>query len=1365
MNKERNIKTKTMAYTLLILAILSTLVLGIKLLPSISFGSNEQTLIVEANLEKYINQNNELLVQYQVKGKMEYEQEHYYPVKNSEATIQLSQIDGKYPYDIKIVSADETQIDYEYNQNNGKAIVKTSQKVADEYHIICYYNTYAAENEEKDISIKISAKAELEAQDNITIEAQKDLEAIGAQNIGTITSIEHKTEDIYNGYIKSNQINGTEYNTQYNEKEQIFISKKDAQENLEIKENSTIEEHNLVYKSSKINKQNIEKILGENGVVEILDSEGNTLASINHETEWEENGTYTINYENEPEEITIKTSKIENEGILQIENTKEIKSEIKTNSTQIKTTNQIVGIDQEIEQYTQIKEAKTNIKMNINNLEWTNKQQNEITFDINLNANNSQDNMFKNPELKIELPNEVEKVIIQNSGIFHENGLEIKETRIETNENGNQVIVVNLNGEQNQYSENALELSTDIKITSTIILKKDIENTKSNINLSYTNEYTLDGSLEIGNQEQQIQIESYKEEQVAIIEQEQNYNIAKENKASIEGLKLEVATTAQETVYEGEYIKYTTKVTNTSKETMENVKVIASIPEGVTYAELEAEYDKTTGKYEYHLNKELREKEIEIGALKPGETKTKYYEVKVNDLSENEQQKEITTNIKAYVEEAEAGKYETTNQIKPAKAKIFLGSFLGTVKNQWTYDILVKADETKEIEVNLKKPKEFKLKYILKKEEGQKLDLNQIAKETDDTITIKMQTNTEYFVAGYINRLDTTPETENSKIELTALATTTLDGVTYKSNENRIMYGYESVEVTMKSDNEGEEVKYGEEINYELTVKNTGRTNLGDATFSSIQVNVADFLPENVKPISVTYDNWKQEQIEQEDGGYKLTNNFEKQEAITEEIYAATKNENKLPDINLYITIPHGETSKINIKTTASEVYEKTKVENSATITGDLIKEKTTNVVTHTILPLNNEEQINNPENPDNPDNPDTPENPENPNNPDTPTNPDTTNYSISGVAWLDQNEDGQRQTGEKLLSGINVMLVDAKNASIVKENVKTENNGTYRFTDIKQGDYVVVFQYDTNTYRTTQFQKNGVSTISNSDATTKELALNGSNMKVGVIEVSNLQASVSNMDIGLVENKICDFKLDKTISKVTVTTKNGTKQYGYQNEKLAKVEIRAKEIEGATVVIEYKIAVTNEGELSATIGKVIDYLPEGLTFSSEMNTNWSATGNGQLINTSISNQKIEPGKSVELTLIATKKMTANNTGTFTNAAEIGDITNSLGIKDKDSTPANKERGEDDYSEADIIISVSTGIIVYISIGIVIAGLVAVGVIIASKYGLVKLRKNISIRSNLSSSSCYRWNENKHTSIFSTISRLLHIYRRSRWIP
>ena len=124
--------------------------------------------------------------------------------------------------------------------------------------------------------------------------------------------------------------------------------------------------------------------------------------------------------------------------------------------------------------------------------------------------------------------------------------------------------------------------------------------------------------------------------------------------------------------------------------------------------------------------------------------------------------------------------------------------------------------------------------------------------------------------------------------------------------------------------------------------------------------------------------------------------------------------------------------------------------------------------------------------------------------------------------------------------------------------------------------------------------------------AVEKEVSINGKTIKAGMIEISNLDASVSNMDIGLLRNKICDFKIDKSISKVTVTTNKGTRQYSYDNAKLAKIEIKAKELEGATVVIEYKIVVSNEGEVASTVGKVIEELPEGFTFSSELNKQWS---------------------------------------------------------------------------------------------------------------------------------------------------------------
>lgn len=93
------------------------------------------------------------------------------------------------------------------------------------------------------------------------------------------------------------------------------------------------------------------------------------------------------------------------------------------------------------------------------------------------------------------------------------------------------------------------------------------------------------------------------------------------------------------------------------------------------------------------------------------------------------------------------------------------------------------------------------------------------------------------------------------------------------------------------------------------------------------------------------------------------------------------------------------------------------------------------------------------------------------------------------------------------------------------------------------------------------------------------------------------------------------------------------------------------------------------------------------------------------------------------MTLVATKTMTSNSTGTFTNIAEIGQMSNSDDIKDIDSTPGNKVESEDDYSKADLIISISTGAVLYISIILGIMLIIAIVVYLNVKYGIKRIAK------------------------------------------
>ena len=89
---------------------------------------------------------------------------------------------------------------------------------------------------------------------------------------------------------------------------------------------------------------------------------------------------------------------------------------LEINNSKIKTVGSLIGVrsetinetEQEIEVYSKeyenkidIKDSKTNVTLEVNNDQWTNKQQNEITFDVYTNANTINDNMLKNPKIKI----------------------------------------------------------------------------------------------------------------------------------------------------------------------------------------------------------------------------------------------------------------------------------------------------------------------------------------------------------------------------------------------------------------------------------------------------------------------------------------------------------------------------------------------------------------------------------------------------------------------------------------------------------------------------------------------------------------------------------------------------------------------------------------------------------------------------------------------------------------------------------------------------------------------------------------------------------------------------------------------------
>lgn len=1311
--------------------------------------------IIDINLEKYVNYNisDELkgvLLQANIKTGIEYEEgQEYAPIKATKTVVNLPQIDGKYPESSEVIAKNTQSTNgdcngkdmyYSYDKEHGKLEIvvynKENEKgdiytenvkgTRDEFVIISNYGAdcYNDEDVKRDLNITGTIEEILANEDATKLTKEYTTNFEVTENISGLLSTEVETSDIYNGYINSNKQNGTQSTTEYTENMKINISYKEISEEVTVEtsnkfintENKEVETNEIVYKSAKINKQKVIDILGEEGKLQILNKAGEILGEINKDTETQEDGTVEIKYEQEQTEIIIKTTKPEKIGTIEIENQKTIKETMTetenkkiSNKNIIKCVNNVQEKDEEtgkiIREYTEekynyenkkeieIKESETKIDVNLDKTEWTNNVQNDVTITATLVTNGPQYNLFKNPVIEIKLPEEVEKVILGEASLLYDNNLSIKNSEVMDRENY-KVIRIELDGIQSEYILNSIVNGVNVIIPATVILKKDINSVDTSISVIYTNESGIVNDYNnAGNDSKNIGIKinsmNSQTENIPLIDSNVQSDITNTDGLDID-MYAQVGSDVLkdgDVVYEDEVITYVMKVTNTSSSTIENIKFEGIVPEGTTYVTKDGsvvnpDRDESEDEIRNDLwieDESKKQEEILIGNLSAGETITKTYKVKIDELTEDTE-KEINSEIKAYVGNQEVETKTINSIVKSAKLSIGIYPYeyqsdIG-VRYNWSFLVEV-TNNTDENVINA--ITEFKLSdelnFVYCTDDDYKIDFDEDTrilkismgdlgkKENVKFAVILSATNFSEGKYEYIIPINAKVYAEDTDV--------------YRTDTQEVTAYYTSVNIVKESSTEGQKLECFQEIEYTITVTNEG--------LLDEYITIIDNMPEFITAKRAEYESYNYN---------KDTENYEKVENIKD---LTNKLSNQVNDFEVSTVILQGESLKIKIYAQVQPTDKITEVENTAIVYGQWMKAKTSNIIKNTILPYGYKE-------PDVPVDPDNPVDPTDPDNPDNPDIPSKEKYNIDGLVWIDENKNGRRDDTESTLSGVTVKLFNSDTNAIVTDKnnntliTTTNNEGKYEFDNIKQGNYLVLFEYDTNTYEITTYQKSGVNQTLNSDVIKKEVSIDGNTKQVGITDILSItNKDLNNIDMGLIKNPIFDLKLDKYISKITVSNSKGTTETTYENSKLAKVEIPAKQLDNSTVEIEYKIVVTNEGEVTGYISEVLDYLPSELTFDSDKNTGWAKTSNGELKNTSLSTQSIEPGESKELTLILTKEMTQNVTGRIINTAEIGETINTKNVQDVDSIEGNKVETEDDYSEAEVIISVKTGTIMYLS--------------------------------------------------------------------
>lgn len=741
--------------------------------------------------------------------------------------------------------------------------------------------------------------------------------------------------------------------------------------------------------------------------------------------------------------------------------------------------------------------------------------------------------------------------------------------------------------------------------------------------------------------------------------------------------KIEIEVSAKaisDTVYEEQEVTFTVDVTNKSNVTAKNVSLEASLPEELELVSKPENFD-----------------------IEAGKTITKTITAKVKALPEETKQKDITTTIKAIPngKEDQAKTVEVKNVVKQALIKatiedaysdgaefIYEGGQLG-----YKTTITNVSDETlTNVVITSKLPEGTKLdeyeetRVFLINSDGEETK-KEVEIENDKIICKIKEIKPKEFIIMRIYLVDSNT-LKNNKTEKT---------LTYMVNIN----ADQIIDYTLKKDT----ILVNPKLDFKVTSENiTDPTRNKYVQSGDVLKYVAEVTNNTKYKHYIMFNtniinDFKLDKIQCEISGEDMSDSISKKGIYT-----------------INIGLDAGE--KLIVKwqgTVLAEKEENIKIISESTNSIGENIDKQTQTIEYILKGTKTEE-------PDKPgtDEPDT-------DKPDTPT--DKT-YSISGTAWLDENEDGIKDEKEKLLKGILVKIKQI-NKDNVAEYLKgedgkeitaiTDNDGEYEFKELKAGKYIIEFEYNTKTYKLTP--------VTNKDSVpTAPTTSEGTTVKTDTLNVTN--ENIENINIGLVLNSKFDLELNKYITKVTVQNNSGTTEYNYNNEQLAKVEIKAKQMASSTVLVEYQIEVKNNGAVPGTATVIADYLPKGLKFNSEMNTNWYQGTDGNLYTEELKDIMLEPGESKQVKLVLTKAMTSNSTGTFTNAAEIYEDKNDFGLVDTNSTPANKEQKENDYSTAELIISTATGSpMMYI--GIIITSMLILG------GGIYLINKKVILEKNI----------------------------------
>ena len=1283
--------------------------------------------MVQTNSIYKVGEENKKVVQFLISSELT---NNIYPIKSTEITA--TKPDGAVKVEVHKRTTKATNGEQEFEEANNvrqegnNVIIKVENNEIDgkvswlkgvkDIFVVTYEYPESADLSTEEILI--NSKITTYSQDKSTgNNIELNGEQVQLQLNGTKDGIvkEEKESQIYKGKIYSGEDREFKsYTLAYVDYvegiKEIELTEDEAKYTKEVEENEETNQvdvdANVEIKTIKINKQEIEKVLGETWNITIGEM------TITNVTEVDEDGNIVVTLPNGTKVATIKTSKPVNNGMFVIEFKKVIKDTTNTREEkkEISLLNDICSVKytkNNDEEFTFPYTYKIGLKDTESKASIQSEQQALIASDetqqLNLTAvlesSGEHQDLYKNPTIKIKLPRQITSVTsVQLPQLINANGLTLTENNYTIEEeNGQKVVNIKLTGEQTRYLGESI-LGTTIPINLRVKLNQNAENSVEEIVMTYTNEnatkYTDQGteklSIDIIAKEEnpnQNQGQGTNQNQG----QNENQNNGNDNNTNTENnnqsqdsiIKMEVTEKVGgkiinngDTVKSGEIIEYTARITNTGNADKSGMTVEAIIPEDTKLIEINPAYptyDSQRDEYiddgNYLIERTDRKITKENISIKAGEALIINYMVRVNKDLVEEKNIENVINIKSNNSVIQTNKIQNKIQNgifqveyvpvfrKPGEKLEVSFNYVDKV-----YITNLSNEEQNNIEITINKSNTArinKLSWYIDENTYGVVDNNDVtfnigslaANQTLEIIIDKAVLN--YIDNEIINKSEMMAEVkdENGNIYKSNNLLEEIKGINIKA--------VGKTENLTNKDNTGY-VNVGDKIKYSVSFENIGE-------YDADNLDVADEISKYLKIEKVL--------LNEKEHEYSIDNKKIDDEEFTVMILNTKLKKGEKATVDIICEVVN---DLIQYETKDVEVTNDVLISNDGVI---LAKVEETKYILRSINNSNNTDQNGNSNNNNN-------NNSNNGNN--------ENRYSISGTAWLDKDEDGQRSLKEQVLSNVNISVLKVADNSITDLGT-TNEEGKYNVSNLDKGEYYIIFGFDTNKYRLTKYHANNVNPLYNSDVENIKMNINNKYTTVASTDKITIDNNnIEGIDLGLIEKKNSNIILEKTISKITVTNPGGTRTIKYNNPALAKVEIRSKYLKNSTVLIEYNIKVKNVGENAGYVKNIVDYIPSSLTFNSNLNKKWYKNGKN-IYTKSLANTKIEPGESKTIKLVLTKKMTESNTGLINNKAEILSSYDEVG---EEST----NNSENSMGSADVIISVSTGTVInYLIITILIS--------------------------------------------------------------